>query len=74
MKYLSRILCAALLCVGLPSCLTLTAEIDLPNNGQNGGLSGRIGGAWSLPWPPKTEPALPVGAAGAGKNPVLPPP
>ena len=68
------ILCAVLLCAGLPSCITLTAEIDLPNNGQKGGLSGKIGGSWSFPLPKPAEPALPADPVPVGKNPVLPPP
>lgn len=62
-------LCAA----SVHSCVTLTAEMSLPNSGTPGALSGRIGGSWS--WPPdKAEPALPAVPVAVGKNPVLPPP
>lgn len=73
MKPKLPILCAALLSAVLPSCISLTAEIGLPNNGTPGALSGRIGGTWS--WPQaQPEPALPAVPVAVGKNPVLPPP
>ncbi len=77
MKPKLALLCAALLSAVLPSCISLTAEIDLPNNGQNGGLSGKIGGTWSWPLPKSVEPDLPgleqavtILKAKSGKEPV----
>ena len=74
MKKTTLILCAALIACVLPGCISLTAEIGLPNNGQPGALSGRIGGTWSWPMPKTAEPALPVEPVAVGKNPVLPAP
>lgn len=72
------LLCAALTACVLPGCISLTAEMSLPNSGQPGALSGRIGGTWSWPQPkPVTEPDLPgleqavtILSAKSGKEPV----
>lgn len=66
------LLCAVLTACVLPGCISLTAEMSLPNSGQPGALSGRIGGTWSWPQPKPAEIALPAGPEPVGKNPVLP--
>ena len=78
MKTFNRLLLCASLTVVLPSCISLTAELGLPNSGHPGALSGRIGGTWSWPSPkPAPEPDLPgleqavtILNAKSGKEPV----